>query len=288
MKLIKDISQWWWRLNRRRRISISSTSNNSEWHTHISPLRGVAVIVAVIVSLFLIMLLLVGYTSILEILPSYRTAADRSREQLIENIIKIDSMERAITDIIIYNENVGLILEGKTPVVRTTLISDSVKLNRTFTPTNAADSALRHQMEGDGAYSLRGAIAEAKLSQNTINFSAPIEGIITERFDLREGRFGVRIAATSEARITAVEEGVVILSLWSPESGNMVEILHPNNTISIYKNLSKSLVAKGEAVKKGEIIGYNSKAIDNATEQLFEFEMWSDGKAINPERYIIF
>lgn len=288
MKLFKNISNWWRQINRRRRISVLNSSNGKEWHTHISPLRGALVAIATVVSFAVVMLLLVGYTSILEILPAYRTAADRSRERLIENIIKIDSMERAITDIIIYNENVGLILEGKTPVVRTTLISDSVKLNRTFTPANAADSALRSQMEGEGAYNLRNALSEARMSNNVINFSAPIEGIITERFDLREGRFGVRIAATSEARIMAVEEGVVILSMWSPESGNMVEILHPNNSISIYKNLSQSVVSKGEAVKRGEIIGYNSKAIDNSADQLFEFEMWSEGKAINPERYIIF
>lgn len=251
-------------------------------------MRSVLVGVAVIATLFLAMLLLVGYTSILEVLPAYRTAAERSRDQLIDNIVKIDSMERVVNDMIIYNENIGLILEGKTPVARTTMSSDSVKYNRTFTPSNAADSALRAQMEGDGPYSLSAAQAEAKNNSNTIVYSAPIEGIITEQFDLKSGRFGVRVAATSEARIVAVKDGVVVMSLWSPDTGNIVEILHPNNTISIYRNMSQSLVSKGDGVQQGEIIGYNSRAVDNSSEQLFEFEMWSDGKPTNPERYIIF
>lgn len=275
-------------VNSRRRISIFNSTNGKEWHTHISPVRGIMVIVALVISLFLSLLILVGYTSILEILPAYRTAADRSRDRLIENIIRIDSMERVINDIIIYNENVGLIMEGKTPVVRTTLTSDSLKVNRSFTPSNAIDSALRLQMEGVGPYNLEAATIEARSNNNIINYSSPIEGIITERFNLREGRFAIRIAATSEAQIIAVEDGIVVLSMWSPESGNIVQILHPDNTISIYRNMSQALAKKGQSVKRGEIIGYNSKGIDNASEQLFEFEMWSDGKPTNPERYIIF
>ncbi len=288
MNKINGISLWWRMANRRRKISVYNSANGKEWYAHISPVNGILAIIALVVSLFLIMLLLVGYTSILEILPAYRTAADRSRDQLIDNIIKIDSMERVMNDMIIYNENVGLILEGKTPVVRTTMTSDSVNYNRTFTPSNAADSALRAQMEGDGAYSLSAAATEALNSNITISLSAPIEGIITEGFDIREGRYSVRIAATSETRITAVDDGVVMQSIWSPDGANIVQISHPGNIISIYRNMSQSLVSKGQTVKRNEVIGYNGKSNDSSSEQLFEFELWSDGKASDPERYIIF
>ncbi len=274
--------------SRRRRISVLNTANGKEWYTYISPLRGAMVVVATVVLFFLLTLIIASHTSILEILPTYRTAAERSRERIIENIIKIDSMERVISDVIIYNENVGLIMEGKTPVARTTLISDSVKLKSTFTPSSHLDAALRAQMEGEGEYNIDNAMSLAHSKGSSINYSAPIEGIITEHFDLREGRYGVRIAATSQTHVSAVEAGLVVMSLWSPESGNMIQILHPDNTISIYKNLSQSLVEKGAAVGRGEIIGYNSKAIDNSAMQLFEFELWSGGKPINPERYIIF
>ncbi|MFI3279687.1 MAG: M23 family metallopeptidase [Rikenellaceae bacterium] len=287
MNKINGISLWWRMINRRRKVTVYNSSNGKEWYTHISPINGLLVVIALVVSLFLIMLLLVGYTSILEILPVYRTAADRSRDRLIENIIKIDSMERVMNDMIIYNENVGLILEGKTPVVRTTMTSDSVNYNRSFTPSNAADSTLRAQMEGDGAYSLAAA-AEAISSNKTISLSAPIEGIITEGFNIRDGRFSVRVAATSESRIVAVDDGVVMLSVWSPDGANIVQIAHPGNIISIYKNMSQSLVSQGQSVKRNEVIGYNGKSEDASSEQLFEFEMWSDGKATDPERYIIF
>ncbi len=286
--MFSSISRWWRSINRRRRVTILNSANRKEWHTHISPVRAVAVVCAIVTLLFLGMLLLVGYTSILEVLPAYRTAADKSRDRLIFNIERIDSMERVINDMIIYNDNVGLILDGKTPVARTTIISDSVRHQRTFTPANVADSALRAQMEGDGTYNINSGALEQLAQSNSISFSAPIEGIITERFDLKQERYGVRIAAVSEARIVAVEDGIVMQSLWTPESGNIVDILHPDGTITIYKNLSQSIVTKGEAVQEGQIIGYNSKAVDNSSEQLFEFEMWRGGKPTNPERYIIF
>ncbi len=288
MKIAENIARWWQNINRRLKISIYNSVNGKEWHTHISPVRGVMVIIAVVILFFMLMLFLVSYTATLEILPAYRTAADRTRDNLIDNIVKIDSMQRVIGDMIIYNENVGLILEGKTPVVKTTIISDSIKYNRTFTPTNAADSALRAQMEGQGVYNLQDALHQERIKNNTINFSAPIDGIITEHFNLREGHFGVRIAATSQTRIVAVEQGVVVHSMWTPENSNIVEILHPDNTITIYKNMSQSLVSKGDRVNQGKIIGYSSRTVDNTSEQLFGFEMWRDGKPTNPERYIIF
>lgn len=290
MSIIDNIASWWRNINRRRRISISSSTADKEWHTHISPLRGVLVTIAVVVLCFFIMLTLVGYTSILELLPAYRTAADRSREHLLENIVRIDSMERVINNVIIYNENVGLILEGKTPVARTALLTDTIKGRSTFTPSSEIDAALRAQIEGDSPYSLSSTLDvndQGNGSKNAI-FSAPIDGIIIDHFDLHEGQYAVRIAATSEAHVTAIDDGVVVMSLWSPEDGNMVQILHSDDTISIYRNLSQSLVSKGEAVKRGKIIGYNSRTIDNSADKLFEFEMWSGGKPINPERYIIF
>ncbi len=288
MKIVDHIAQWWHSINRRRRISVLNPKSGREWYTFVTPIRGVLVICAVMISLFIAMLILVGHTTILEVLPAYRTSAEKSQDRLIASIQRIDSMERVMNDMIIYNDNVALILEGKTPVARTTIISDSVKQAKSFTPANSADSVLRAQMEGKGEYSLKSGAEQESVRNNSITFATPIEGIITEHFDLKQGNYGVRIAATSDAQVMAVEQGLVVHSLWSPETGNLVEILHPDNTITIYKSMSQSIVSKGESVKRGEIIGYNSKSVDNTAEQLFGFEMWSNGKPINPERHIIF
>ena len=86
-----------------------------------------------------------------------------------------------------------------------------------------------------------------------------------------------------------VDDGVVVMNLWTPETGYLIEIQHSNNLISIYKNLSKSLVAKGQRIKRGGVIGSNTEVLaDGGDAKIFEFELWSNGKPVDPESYIVF
>ena len=117
--------------------------------------------------------------------------------------------------------------------------------------------------------------------------SWPVEGIITDRFDIRNGNFGIRIAAAASDRIAAVDNGTVVLSLWTPETGYMVELQHAGNLLSVYKGLSQSLVTKGQTIRAGELIGYNAEA-EQGEVRLFEFELWNNGKPVDPEGYIVF
>ena len=76
-------------------------------------------------------------------------------------------------------------------------------------------------------------------------------------------------------------------SLWAPETGYTVVLQHAGNLISIYKNLSQSLVSVGQTIRSGELIGYNAEA-ENGEVKLFEFELWNNGKPVDPEGYIVF
>ena len=118
---------------------------------------------------------------------------------------------------------------------------------------------------------------------------APIEGIVIERFDIKRENFGIRIAASPDTQIVAADDGVVVMNLWTPETGYLIEIQHSNNLISIYKNLSKSLVTKGQRIKRGGVIGSNTEVLaDGGDAKIFEFELWSNGKPVDPESYIVF
>ena len=120
-----------------------------------------------------------------------------------------------------------------------------------------------------------------------IELATPVEGIITGKFDIRQGNFGVKIAATAADRITAIDNGTVVQSLWTPETGYIVVLQHAGNLISVYKNLSQSLVTTGQTIRSGELIGYNAEVQDGEV-RLFEFELWNNGKPVDPEGYIVF
>ncbi len=283
-----DMAEQWRDIFRKRRFSmLNATDNREEWHIHLSPASIFAGLVSFVLLLFIILLSLVAYTPVLEFMPGYRTEAGRARETLVQHIIRIDSMERMLTDMMTYNENIALILEGKTPVVRTFASSDSLRMSKVLVMRSTEDSLLRAQMESDGPYSLGGINSSRGRIRRTMELASPIDGIITDRFDLKEGNFGLRIAAAAAAPVTAIDEGTVVISRWTPETGHIIEIQHPNSLLSIYRHLSQSLVTKGQLIRPGELIGYNSE-VKNGEVQLFEFELWNSGRPVDPEGYIVF
>ncbi|MFI3292519.1 MAG: M23 family metallopeptidase [Rikenellaceae bacterium] len=280
MKIFTRILSAWRNLFRRRKLSLRNSSDNRvEWYTHISPVSIFLALVSFVVLTFIVVLTLVGYTPILEVLPNYRSDISRSREIMVENILRIDSMERVINDMMLYNDNIALIMEGRTPVVRSSQINDSLQRERVMVQPNAADSALRAQMEGEGEYSLR----RAELNNSTMLMVAPVEGEITQHFDLSQDRKALRISTPGkESKVQAIGGGVVIFSLWSPDGDYMIGVQHPKGMISIYKMLSQSLVESGDIVRGGGVIGYTQAQLP------FELELWENGVVVNPENYIIF
>lgn len=288
MKLSKNIAAWRREFFRKRRFSmLNATDHTEEWHIHLSPASIFAAFVSFVLLLFIIVLTLVAYTPVQEFLPGYRTNADRARENLVHNIIRLDSMERMMNDMLTYNQNIALIMEGKTPVARTVTASDSIRTDKSIVPPSRIDSILRAQMEGDGPYSISGRSGDRRSVREAIELVTPVEGIITDRFDILEARFGVRIAAAASDRVTAIDNGTVIQSLWTPESGYVVMLQHGGNLISVYKNLSKSMVTTGQTIRSGEQVGYTAESRDGQV-KLFEFELWNNGKPVDPESYIVF
>ncbi len=288
MNRLEKIEIWWRQLFRRRRFNmLNATDNSEEWHIHISPASIFAGAMAFLLVMFIVVLSLVAYTPVLELLPGYRTEADRSRESLMQNILRIDSMERMMNDMMTYNENISLVMAGQMPVVRTVASSDSSRISKVPVMPSREDSLLRAEMEGDGPYSLKQGSASTREVREAIELSKPIEGIITEKFDIVNGRLGVRIAASGAERVMAIDKGTVVSSGWNPEDGSMIVVQHASNLISIYKHLSQSLVTAGQTVTAGEMIGYSADKNIKET-PLFGFELWSNGKPVDPERYIVF
>ena len=152
MRFFKSIRAWWRGLFRKRRFNmLNATDNSEEWHMHLSPASIFAAFLSFVLLLFILILSLVAYSPILELLPGYRTEADRSRESLVQNIIRLDSMERMMNDMLTYNENIGLIMEGKTPVARTLPASDSLRTsNKVLVMPSPEDSILRARWRAPG------------------------------------------------------------------------------------------------------------------------------------------
>lgn len=283
MNLFDKVARWWPNIFRKRKISIIEPETGSErWYAHLSPISMVMSGVALVTIVFALLLILVAYTPLLDMLPGYRTDATRSRQTLIRALIRVDSIERKMNDMLIYNENRILVVDGKMPAI-SSVRSDSVAFDKSIVPPSSSDSLLRRQMENDRRYTLN---SKGSQQRTTISAIKPMDGIISERFNAKVGLYGIRMAGTAESQIVAIADGTVVSTDWLPESGNSVTVQHDNGMFSVYRNLSASIVTKGHRVSEGEVLGYS--AVEDEAENMFEFEMWMGGKPLNPESYILF
>ncbi len=285
--LFDNIAAWYKSKTSRRRICAIDPDNGRErWHINLSPLSMVASAITLVVLLFVVVLALAAYTPLFDLLPGYRTEASKSREMLVRNLIKLDSLERKVNNMLIYNENRILVVEGKTPTMRT-VQSDSLRRDKSIVAPSQADSLLRERMENDPQYQL-GNNASRNGVRNTINANSPMYGLIAERFDARTGLFGMRISGAPEAQVMAIADGTVVANDWSPESGSAIVIQHNNGMVSVYRHLASTLPQKGQRVRGNEVIGYAAAESDKSQLSILEFELWNEGKPLNPETYIIF
>lgn len=83
------------------------------------------------------------------------------------------------------------------------------------------------------------------------------------------------VLAAGNGKVTQVEKNILV--------GNLVEITHANGTVSVYQSLSTAKVAKGDEVKKGQVIaqaGRNELEKDQGFH--LHFELRKDGEPVNP------
>lgn len=288
MKQEKQKINGWFR---KKRISMSDPIlREEEWAVHLSPMGLLGAVGAFLLLIFALVLVLVAYTPVLDIFPGYRTAAEKQHDDLVQNMMRIDSLERRMSDMLTYNENIAMILEGRSPVVRTPLNDgDTTSLDKTLVPPSQFDSLLRAEMEGDGDYSLARTLRSREQGDGKLFFAAPVEGIITRHFSRDDNYLGVGIQAPPNAPVTSIDDGTVIDVVTGGERGTLVTVQHFNGFVSIYRNLSQVLVSKGQVLKSRQVIGYNAMADAGKKDNpLVEMEIWSEGKAVDPENYIVF
>lgn len=294
MKKGRSLKSWWRGLAEKQRLSLAGTDDGRErWYMYISPVRLLIGALALILMLFIIAMAIVAYTPVMDLIPGY--PGGKSREMLVRSIMRLDSLEHEMNNLTVYSDNIALIMEGKTPVVRdVSTVGDSIQLkDKTLVAPSILDSILRAQMEGRGPYDLAASAAAAnRAAKSSLDLVPPVTGPVVSHFNPANGHFGIEVLTKSNQPVVAVREGSIILSVWTPEDGNIVQIQHPDNIVSVYKRVSQIQRGVGSRVRAGEIIattGENGSAEEpGVAAGAFGFELWFNGTAVDPEIYIVF
>ncbi len=117
-------------------------------------------------------------------------------------------------------------------------------------------------------------------------FFKPVEGVVASTFQPKENKFGISLITDPQATVKSVLEGNIISIEYTFNSEWIIQVQHPNDYISIYKNNTKVLKSVGDKVKAGESIAITGTT--NKHKKYFYLEIWKKGSPINPQEVITF
>jgi murein DD-endopeptidase MepM/ murein hydrolase activator NlpD len=126
----------------------------------------------------------------------------------------------------------------------------------------------------------------SSMGQGNYKYSWPANGAMTSGYGWRWGRMhrGIDIAGPIGTPIVAAAPGVVLTSGWNDGGyGYMVEIQHPDGSMTRYAHNDRIHVRKGEAVQQGQrIADMGSTGRSTGPHLHFEIHTAGRGGTINP------
>lgn len=130
----------------------------------------------------------------------------------------------------------------------------------------------------------------------TTPLSWPTDGHVTSAFGRRtsplddywvdsEFHRGIDIANKSGTPVRATADGVVRLASWQGGYGRLVIIDHGHGYRTYYAHNSRLLVKVGDRIKRGQTIA-DMGTSGHSTGYHLHYEVWENGHAVNPMRFV--
>ncbi|WP_341215560.1 M23 family metallopeptidase [uncultured Wocania sp.] len=229
---------------------------------------------------------LIAFTPLREYIPGYSSTA--LKKKAIELNYKTDSLQQVISMNELYYASIKKVLQGD--VSATEFNKDSIieavklEVGEVDLNPNLEDSLLRQKVDKEDKYNL----FESATSAASFVLFPPVNGTISEDYNLKEKHYAVDIVVAKDAPVKATADGIVIFAEWTPSTGHVIIIEHSYGLISVYKHNGALTKAQGDLVKAGEVIATAGNSGELSTGPHLHFELWNDGYPINPTNFIDF
>ena len=273
----KKIS-FWKRLRNKYRISVINEETLAErWYLHLSA-WGAIVVTALLFLLTLVLFsLVILYTPVKNYLPGY---SEEIRQQLIEESVKVDSIGESLE---LQRQYLNIIKQVVAGEVHSDTIQslDSMQLimrEQLLEAKNQATEEFIAQYEDKEKDYLQ--LFDIANTTPVLSFFRPAHGVIVEQFDEKQKQYSITLQTPARENVTAILAGTIVYLNYEL-TDTYTLILQHDNYISIYKGISKMIKQVGDHVQAGESIAM----LENSP---LQFELWQNGKPINPEEVIAF
>lgn len=271
---------------------------NDTTHEEIFKFRGNGLlsILAIILSVICIIIgvtYLIAYTSLREFIPGY--PSPEMRRSIIQNAIKIDSIQREVNIWRLQLANIQKVAKGEAPIALDSILSlsnykDSLTNGENFINGDILikdDSLLRAIVLKEEQFNISSRTHKIEQIEG-LHFYPPLKGVVTQEYNLGTKHPFIDIAAAENSIIAATLNGTIISAGWNDNYGYSIIIQHDNNLLSIYKHNSRLLIKEGDKVSAGTPIAIIGDSGRLSYGVHLHFELWHKGEPINPAEYINF
>lgn len=225
-------------------------------------------------------------TPICNYLPGYLDV--EVRKEIVQNALRADSLERMIEIQNLYLKNVTGIISGTIELDSIREIDSLARVDVDFEiPRSPEEEEYVKNFEQEEKYNLT-VLNTNPLPMDGLFFYKPVNGVISSHYQADIHHFGVDIAAASKESVLATLDGTVMYAGYDPNQGNVIQLQHKNGFVSVYKHNELLLKEPGEQVVAGEAIALVGNTGKLSTGPHLHFELWYNGKPVNPEDFIVF
>lgn len=288
-KSIKDLIKRLKLKDRYRLVILHEDTLDDIWYTVLSRMNIMVWMGFIGLVLVALGIVIVSFTPLREYIPGYPDG--NIRWLYLQNTLQVDSLEHHIEMRDKYINNIKQILQGK-ETLSYAEANDSIKSAEVANVNSTSfDPELEDQLAQEEKYNVtlpQQASFEPKFEINKLHFYCPLRGSVTNRFDATNNHFGIDIVSNLNEPILCVLDGTVIFSGWTLEAGYILAIQHRNNLLSVYKHNSQLLKEMGTIVRAGEAVAIIGNTGEYTTGPHLHFELWHNGKPLNPYDYIVF
>ncbi|MBL0024719.1 MAG: M23 family metallopeptidase [Saprospiraceae bacterium] len=263
---------WWDRIRDTYRISILDDENLEEVGSYNLSLLSFYIFLSVFALILSgLVISFIIFTPVKRLIPGYGDITDNKK--FIELSKKIDALEKDISAYDTYTSGLKNMLTGG-------IYNSSVDKIDSIAATKSIRPELVNQED----------IAETSRTKELdfLKFATPVSGTISASFNPSLGHYGVDIIAAKDTPVKSIMDGIVVSAEQSVSTGNSVYIQHQKNVVSAYKHNSILLVKTGDIIRTGQAVAIIGNSGEMTTGPHLHFEMWYDGKYVNPENYISF
>ncbi|MGQ1911554.1 M23 family metallopeptidase [Marinifilum sp. RC60d5] len=290
MSQLKEKTPLLEKLKNKYRLTISNEATFDEvLSIRLSRLNVFTVTGIFSILLIALVTLLISFTPLKEYIPGYPDG--EMRRNIEQNSVLVDSLIIELNKRDQFFQGIRNVVSGNdfdnvSQNANDTIVDPKYK-NLAFTKS-ASDSLFRKEHEEDEKYNLTLEDAPKSKGLSNIHFFAPIKGMVSNHFDSKSEHYGTDIVGGVNERISSILEGTVIFSEWTLNTGYVIQIQHANDLLSVYKHNSELLKKAGERVKAGEAIALLGNSGEFTSGPHLHFELWHNGRPLNPEDYIKF